>query len=164
MVHRSKILNWLKTKIDSFSNEDESEAVLLEAKLVRCVSEYRKLDIESIKLSKDFDIRLMNRLDHVNLDEVEAYDMAPRRSPIRIPLVLASAFSIALVAIFIITHEPDSEKSITNSSEDRLIRELKTHPEKVRMLEDLENYYSRNGKFDQASEIHTMIETVSKKY
>jgi hypothetical protein len=167
LVHKSEILNWIKTRIDLLSPEDESENVLFESKLVRCVSEYRKLELESIHLAKDFDLRLMNRLESQNFSEKDEYDFSPKRK-YTLELVIFSAifflslFTLLLYNIFI--QEPEVTQNPKNLTEDELLSEIKQNPEKKRFLQTLENYYAKKGKIHEASEIHSMLEIVSKKY
>ncbi len=165
MVHKSKILNWFKTKIDSFSKEDESEHVLLESKLIRAVSEYRKLDLESIQLSKDFDLRLMNRLENEKFDEVNEFNF--EKKSYKLPIFATAALSLALVlfVFFNFTSSDQNEKQISKSgSEVDLINDLKSNPDKVKFLKNLESYYFSQGKLDQANEIRTILKNSSLEY
>lgn len=165
MVHKSKVLNWFKTKIDSFSNEDESEHVLFESKLIRAVSEYRKLDLESIQLSKDFDLRLMNRLENENFDDVEEYNF--EKKSYKLPIFATVGFSLALVlfVFFNFTGSEQNEKTISKTgSEVDLINDLKSNPEKVKFLKNLESYYFSQGKLEQANEIRAILKNSSLEY
>ncbi len=184
MVHKSALLNWLKTKIDGISREDESDHVHVECSLIRCISEYRNKELSQINLDKDFNTRLMNRLEHVDLEVVETYPDGTKRR-FKMPLVLSTGFAFAVVVITVSVFNSDnpSDPSFnkipahvtpidlkSNSYPDMsaeqkaLLQELKKNPENIRLLEKLETYYSENGKKEQATEIHSMLETVSKKY
>ncbi len=184
MVHKSTLLNWLKTKIDGISREDESDHVHVECSLIRCISEYREKELSQIKIDKDFNTRLMNRLDHIELEVVETYANS-NSSKYRRPLVFSAGFAVvALIVTVAIVNSDDPSNPQFNkypahvtpvdlksnsysemSAEQRaLLQELKRNPENVRLLQKLEVYYSENGKKEQATEIHSMLETVSKKY
>jgi hypothetical protein len=165
LVHKSKLLNWFKTNIDSFSSEDESEHVLLESKLIRAVSEYRKLDLESIHLSKDFDLRLMNCLENETMDGTEDFNF--EKKSYKLPIIATAGFSLALIlfVFFNFTSSEQNEKSIgkTNSGTD-LIDDLKSNPEKVKFLKNLETYYFSQGKIEQANEIKEILKNASLEY
>ena len=98
MVHRSALLNWLKTKIDGISKEDESDHVHVECSLIRCISEYRDKELSQIHLDKDFNTRLLNRLEHIDLEVVETYPDGSKRK-FNLPLVFSAGFAVA--AIFV---------------------------------------------------------------
>ncbi len=183
LVHRSTFLNWLKTKIDGVSKEDERDNVQIECCLIRAVSEYRDKELCQISLDKDFDKRLMNRLEHIDLEIVETYSYLTPQRNYRLPLVLGAGLGLfALVATYTVftTNESSSPHfhrfpthvtpiglnsySDLTREESELIQELKNNPDNIRLLEKLENYYSETGKKQQASEIHSMLETVAKKY
>jgi hypothetical protein len=186
LVHRSALLNWLKTKIDGLSKEDESDHVHVECSLIRCISEYRDKELSQIQLDKDFNTRLMNRLEHIDLEVVETYPDGSKRR-FNLPLVFSTGFAVAaiIVSVSIFTGESDNSPSfgkmhthmhispidLKSSSyaemspeQKAILQELKKNPENVRLLEKLEYYYSENGRKEQATEIHSMLETVSKKY
>lgn len=182
LLHKSIFLNWLKTKIDGFSKEDESEHVQLECSLIRTISEYREKELGQIHLDKDFDLRLMNRLEQVEMEVVETYnDGSTRRY--RIPLVFSAGFAILAVAIgtgFFLSDDSSpqftkypatvtpldlKENSYEMSEEQKaLLQELRKNPDNVKIMEKLESYYYENGRKEQATEIHSILETVSKKY
>ncbi len=179
LLHKSIFLNWLKTKIDGLSKEDESEHVQLECSLIRAISEYREKELGQMHLSKDFDLRLMNRLETVEMEVVETYrDGSTRRY--RMPLVFSAGFAVLAVAISTGLYFSESssptftkypatvtpldlkENSFEMSAEQRaLLQELRKNPENVKIMEKLESYYYENGRKEQATEIHSLLETVS---
>ena len=126
----------------------------------------------------------MNRLEHIDLEVVETYSDGTSRKYC-LPLVFSTGFAlVALVVTVSIFNSDDSTSPQFNkfpahvtpidlksnsysgmsAEQNALLQELKKNPENVRLLEKLENYYSENGKKEQATEIHSMLETVSKKY
>jgi uncharacterized protein YdcH (DUF465 family) len=184
LVHKSNLLNWLKTKIDGISREDESDHVHVECSLIRCISEYREKELSQIKIDKDFNTRLLNRLEHIDLEVVETYSDGTERK-YSLPFIFSGGFALVAVIVSVVVfysgessnpefgkfpahvtpiHLNDNTYSRISAEQESLLNELKKNPENVRLLEKLETYYSENGKKEQATEIHFMLETVSKKY
>ncbi|MBP6738402.1 MAG: hypothetical protein KA146_00355 [Leptospiraceae bacterium] len=184
MVHRSNLLNWLKTKIDGISREDETDHVHIECSLIRAISEYREKELSKISLEDDFNKRLMNRLDHIELESVETYSYETPKT-FNFPVLVSAGFALALVVVtFTVMNVDDNSNphfhkfpahvtpiglnsnsySQMHIEEETLIEELKNNPDNIRLLEKLETYYFENGKKVQATEIHSMLETISKRY
>ncbi|MBK8399066.1 MAG: hypothetical protein IPL26_27985 [Leptospiraceae bacterium] len=182
MVHKSTFLNWLKTKIDGVSKEDERDHVQIECCLIRAVSEYREKELCQISIDDDFNKRLMNRLEHIELESVGTYTYSVPKS-LKFPVALASAVGlIVMISAYAIINVEDNSQphfhkfpthvspmglnsfSDLTPEENALFQELKKNPDNIRLLEKLENYYSGTGKKQQAYEIHSMLETVAKKY
>ena len=86
-------MNWLKTKIDGISREDESDHVHVECSLIRCISEYREKELSQIKIDKDFNTRLLNRLEHIDLEVVETYSDGTERK-YSLPFIFSGGFAL----------------------------------------------------------------------
>lgn len=184
MVHRSNLLNWLKTKIDSISREDETDHVHIECSLIRAISEYREKELSNLCLEDDFNKRLMNRLEHIEQEAVGTYSYETPKA-FRFPLVFSTGFALVGIAVTLTVMNSDDTRSphfhkipahVTpiglksnsyseiHTEEENLMEELKSNPENIRLLEKLETYYFETGKKEQATEIHSMLETISKRY
>jgi hypothetical protein len=169
-------------KTGQIETEREYDDRAIECGLIRCMSDLKKRELKNIKLSEDFQHRLLLALEKTEQEQVTEETFAERFSQLMHSRVFrySMAFaSVALASTFLLmnllesTGQFQSEsisshvKSITPADyreldeEFRLINEIRQSPDDIHCLKRLEEYYIHNGNLEKASKIHYTLENIS---
>lgn len=166
---------WLNYKI--FKNEeDDPDLRAIECSLIRSMSEFRKVELSEIRISKNFDERFLKAL-----EQEKNFSLSPEiETSFTNSKFLRLAFALLIISGFagILTFLGFNEKEILLSSpaaslnlDPDVLNELREEfhlIEKIRDSDDvealkiLEKYNLANGITDRATRIHYTIELLSK--
>ncbi|MCB1158518.1 MAG: hypothetical protein H7A25_08520 [Leptospiraceae bacterium] len=179
MAHESSLKIWFSRKKASFNEDLQYDHRLIECSLIRALSDYRKKEISDVRLSENFNDRLMARLEKENIENQKNQVENVWRPGYAI-LATAAILTISLTLIF--SDKPENDKLLNPSftkamtpisaanfgsssdsdSEKILLNSLRQNPGAMEVLKKLEGYYRGSGNIHMAREIHYKIEQISR--
>ncbi|MDF3819189.1 hypothetical protein P3G55_04730 [Leptospira sp. 96542] len=180
--------NWLRAQYP-YLFTDEPESVILENKICNLFQEVRKKE-ETIlpRMSNDFDTRLLNVLQSTPIEAKNLPVSATLREWFENRSVQYSFSAVmALSLVFVLVgrmnqdqtpvsdsagvvieqntsymNEPASIDMSENYQKRMLVDHLRSNPDALGGLKELETYYTRTGRESAAEEIHFLIESVER--
>jgi len=171
----SNLFKWLKFNLNEVEEDPDDRA--LECSLIRCMSDYRRVEISEIRISFDFDSRLLKALEQIEIGHEENSSKLQsilKSNYFRYSLAFSS-ISLLVAFFYINLSEPSQNNFHTAGSinldptlvqelseEFQLIREIRNSDD-IQSLKKLEEYYITHGITDRATRIHYSLETISSK-
>jgi len=167
-------MNQMWIKIQSFLGIESTEEQVLTAKLHMAYGEIRKAEAKRPSLSRDFDLRLVNQLQSIPMEQKTNPVWQSRR------LQYAMSFVLLFGMAFVLTqrnasHNSKTEESAgvvgntrnfqdTNTSVDVsdsyrkriLLNELKSQSGSIPALQSMERYYRETGRLNAAEEMESL--------
>lgn len=179
--------NFVKPRLGLLSKDDEYDHRIIENSLIKAFADFREKEISEIKLSSDFNHKLMTKLIEEDIErpgilETLSVIFLNRRS-YKLTMVAAASFLIAGLVIqsIFINNDLSSQKIKSELSGfeknksnimlnddyaekkkfDLFLSKLKSNPNHLRLLEELEEFYLFIGKKETATQIRYTLDSVS---
>ncbi|MCB1190356.1 MAG: hypothetical protein H7A23_23580 [Leptospiraceae bacterium] len=187
MDRKFSLKNFVKPRLGLLSKDDEYDHRIIENSLIKAFADFREKEISEIKLSSDFNHKLMTKLIEEDIErpgilETLSVIFLNRRS-YKLTMVAAASFLIAGLVIqsIFINNDLSSQKIKSELSGfeknksnimlnddyaekkkfDLFLSKLKSNPNHLRLLEELEEFYLFIGKKETATQIRYTLDSVS---
>ncbi len=177
-----------RLKISGIFQKEDQDLVKLENSLVRAVSELRTKELQTNRLSHDFDVRLQNMLKDVSFEQESAWSKISNsfiwnRS---FQYSLSAGLAILVLAVAVgrfssSTETGPSERSgtlvsgndrefvdlpssakVDVDSNSRYLLEISKNSEGKKILSSLELYFTEKGDFRTAQEIREVLDSTNR--
>lgn len=185
--HEFSLMKSIKMKLAGLLNKDDDDHRIIENCLIKAFADFRDKEISDIKLSSDFDRKLMSRLIEEDIEGPSVWDrlsMVINRRNIRYAMATSMVILTSGVVLQISNlNSKISSKELKNSfllndkqkssimlnddyaekrKIDSFLSNLKSNPNHLRLLEELEEFYLFIGKKETATQIRYTLDSVSK--
>ncbi len=181
------LTNFFKQRLGLLSKDDEYDHRIIENSLIKAFADYRDKEISEIKLSSDFNHKLMTKLIEEDIERPGIFETLSmvflNRKSFKLTMVAFASFLVVGLAIqsFYINNDSSSQKINAEFSEigknksnvmlnddyaekkkfDLFLSKLKSNPNHLRLLEELEEFYLFIGKKETATQIRYTLDSVS---
>ena len=183
----SKLITWIKYRLRILNNAEEHDHRIIECSLIKSLSESRKCLLSQMRLSDDFDKKLLAKLKEEQIQAISGFEKFYQEYLSN--KTLNYSFSAAMIFAIVFfsynygtgTSNPNtmqagvvientgyldrpSKAALFDDDEEKfLLGELQKDPANISLLQRLENYYDLNGKKELAGQIHYRVEKLTKK-
>ncbi|MCE9500082.1 MAG: hypothetical protein K8R21_06245 [Leptospira sp.] len=187
MALETSLITWVKYRFGLLNKVEEHDHRVIECSLINSLTESRKCLLSHMKLSQDFDKKLLEKLKDERIEEPTAFEKFYHDYLSNRPVNYSFSAAMVLAIVFIGYNYRTSSPSQNNQQagvvienteyldrpskatlfdedeENFLLGEIQKDPANVFLLQRLENYYDLNGKKDLADQIRHRVEKLSKK-
>jgi hypothetical protein len=173
---KSIIPNWIKRNLTVLKEGEDPDHLYIECELVRALGEARQKAISNINLSKDFDKKLLLKLQDVEIESPNRLEMVVKFLNTRRPrnYILAGVMSVFLSSVLLYTtynaisdnNKMDQAGSFPLTGTDlqdekhveAWVKKVGNSKAYSKILKEIENHYSSVGNHEKASMIHALLE------
>lgn len=172
MERESNFSNWVIRKLTVLKEGEDPDQRMIECHLVRTMADMRRHEVSSIKLSKDFNDKLLLKLDKEEMEACSWFEIfrnfvaarRPRSYILGSCIALSFAF-LAVYSVYAVSRSRNSSVPFTMQttppkSEKRngIPPTIELESQHYQILKNLEDYYTSSGNLHKASLIHSLIE------
>ncbi|TGK04754.1 hypothetical protein EHO59_07800 [Leptospira semungkisensis] len=177
-----------KFGISSLFQKEDPDHVKLENSLIRAVSEFRSKEMQSVRLSSDFDLRLQNLLKDISLEEETALSRLSRNFiwNRNFQYSLSAALAVLVLAVTVGRFSSSNETGVAERSgtlslgtdkefidlpssarvdadlNSPYLSEISKNPQAKKTLSSLEQYFMEKGDYRTAQEIRQVLDSSNK--